>query len=220
MSKVYVSARERLESLPEVFTGGELALISGWSSGIASSYLANWRRAGLIRSVSSRSDVHMNLVRNRDVNPETAVSRAFPLAVKVGVDVLRAAGLTTQIQSFSEIAVPAGINLVAIAGFEMSSRSAHWFNQVETEEAADGLPRLLPEWAFVDMLHRSLDKRVKGAFLLAPDDIDLDAIATLPRIDAAMTAMGLPIDCLEYSVYEGAYEDFSGRGQSRVLRER
>jgi hypothetical protein len=78
--RIYTSAISRLGTLPEVFTGSNVTVLMGWKSGICSSYLAQWRKAGLIKSLGGRSDVHMNLVRNRQVpraGPAPRVSSGF-----------------------------------------------------------------------------------------------------------------------------------------------
>lgn len=103
-------------------------MLFGWSSRTASTYLANWRRAGLVPSLGGRSDVHMNLVRNPIANPEGAL------------------------------------------------RSAK-------------RPPLLGD-----------------AWLLAPDDIDLQAAVNDPQMAIALSAFNLSPDDLTPEGYESVYE--------------
>lgn len=212
-------ARERLQRLPEVFTGPELAACFGWKSGIASTYLANWRAAGLIKSLGGRSDVHMNLVVNPQVNPEAALRRAFPLSCRLGVDVLREAGWTTQIPSVPEVAVPSDGPLYAVQDFELVSRSPGWFRKVlpGVEFVSGAVDRLRPAWALADMIARASDRRVQGAWLLDPEDIDLDAAAADKHMAAALAAFGLDPECITLDGYGAIYD---GLQSGASLRER
>lgn len=192
-STTYTSAIRRLQALPEIFTGSDLTMLCGWSSPIASTYLANWRRVGLVKSLGGRADVHMNLVRNPHVNPEVALRRVFPLAVRVGVDLLREAGWTTQIPNLPEVAVPQPGPIYAVEGFALTGRSGKWFTRVapSVTPVDVGLRRLTPAWALADMVARALDGRVRQAWLLAPDDLDLSAARQDPALPTALAAFGV-----------------------------
>ncbi len=171
--KRYQSASQRLLALPEVFTGSEAALTFGWTSGVTSTYLANWRKAGFVRSLGGRSDVHMNLLVNRQVNPLRALKRAYPRCIRIGVDVLREAAWTTQIPQRIEVAIPKGCTPYAIEWVDLTARTESWFKAVEPgiEEGDDGPDSLSPIWALGDMIARALDDRVRGAWLLDPEDL-------------------------------------------------
>ncbi len=204
----YASAVDRLASLPEVFTGGDLTVLFGWKSGIASTYLANWRRAGLIKSLGARSDVHMNLLRNREPNLEVALRRVFPQAVKVGVDTLREAGWTTQIPTVVELAVPHANTAREFEGFQITPRTSRWFARVAPgiERVARGLDRLQPAWALVDMIARARDTRVRGAWLLDPQDIELAGVREDAGILQALAAFGLESSCVSDDGYSTLYD--------------
>jgi hypothetical protein len=199
----YLSAINRLNALPEVFTGGELAVLFGWKSGICSTYLASWRKAGLVKSLGGKSDVHMNLLRNPKGDPERALRRAYPQAVKVGMDVLREAGWTTQIPSVIDVAVPSGSTLHKLPGFALSTRTAKWFKSVApgTERAAQSIDRLQPAWALADMLARARDARVHDALLPDPDDLDLAAINESKQLLPALQALGLSPESIKEAGY-------------------
>ncbi len=201
----YMSATQRLSTLPEVFTGSDLTIVFGWKSAVASTYLALWRKAGLVKSLGGRSDVHMNLVQNRRVNPELALRRAYPRAIKVGVDVLRQAGWTTQIPSVVDVAIPKASGLHVIEGFRLRHRSDKWFEAVSNgvQKVTLGIDQLQPAWALADMLARAQDRRVQEAWLLDPDDLDLDAVFTDKNLPQAMAAMGVVMQAPED--YEGLY---------------
>lgn len=209
----YTSATERLAAMPEVFTGGDLTTLFGWKSAIASSYLANWRRSGLVRSLGGRSDVHMNLVRNRQINPEAALRRAFPNAVKVGVDVLREAGWTTQIPTAPEVAVPTSSSLYTLQDFDLTTRTNKWFLLVAPgmQAVEQGINQLKPAWALADMLARALDSRIKKAWLLDPEDIDLESARADQETIRAMQAFKHDQDDLSDSGYEKIYQTWQSR---------
>ena len=213
IEKTYTSASKRLETLPEIFTGSDLTMLCGWRSQIASTYLANWRRAGLVKSLGGRSDVHMNLVRNRHINPEAALRRVFPQATKVGADALREAGWTTQIPSLPEVAVPQPGPLYAVEGFLLTGRPAGWFAKVAPSrvQVPDGLVRLQPAWALTDMVARALDKRVRHAWLLAPDDLELSEARQDPALPAALAAFAVDEHHLTDTGYAQLYDQLISR---------
>jgi hypothetical protein len=207
----YTSASKRLEALPEIFTGSDLTMCFGWTSQIASTYLANWRKAGSVKSLGGRSDVHINLVRNRQPNFDAALRRVFPLATKTGADILREAGWTTQIPAEPEVAVPARGPLFAVTAFALTTRPDNWFKKVAPGALRiDGsLTRLKPAWALADMVARALDRRVRNAWLLAPDDIDLDAARNDPALPGALAAFALDRQYLTDSGYTQLYDQLA-----------
>jgi hypothetical protein len=207
----YTSAIERLRVLPEVFTGSDLTVLFGWKSGIASSYLAHWRRAGLVKSLGGRSDVHMNLVRNPQVNPELALRRAFPAAIKVGLDRLRVAGWTTQIPARPEVAIAPTSSRYSIEGFDLVTRPEKWFQTVKpgTDRASDGIDSLRPAWALADMISRAQDKRVLQAWLPDPEDMELPGLtiaAAQKDLQAAQSAFALAPESLTAEGYAAIYD--------------
>lgn len=208
----YTSAIERLRAVSEVFTGSELTVRFSWKSAIASSYLAHWRKAGLVKSLGGRSDVHMNLVRNPHVSPELTVRRAFAQAILVGVDRLRAAGWTTQIPTLPEVAIALASTRYSIEGFALTARPDHWFQTVKPgiDKVALGLDRLRPAWALADMISRAQDKRVRHAWLPDPDDLELpSALTGAVRSDmaAALGAFQLAPDSLQGAGYARIYDE-------------
>lgn len=219
---VYVSAVDRLSRLPEVFTGSELTIFYSWKSSIASTYLAAWRAAGLVKSLGGRSDVHMNLLKNRNINPEKALCKIYPAVVKVGVDILREAGWTTQIPSVIEMAIAPLSSIYDVDGFDVQHRSEKWFSLVRPgiDRGGDGADRLKPAWALADMVARAKDKRVKNAWLLDPEDIDLESARSDKGIGKAFQAFGLDPDDLDDDGYERVYSEFTGQQRRRHERER
>jgi hypothetical protein len=198
----YTSAIQRLSALPEVFTGGDLAVLFGWKSGICSSYLAQWRKAGLVQSLGGKSDVHMNLLRH-PANPENALRRAYPQAIKIGMDILREAGWTTQIPSSIDIVIPSGSTLHQIPGFTLTTRTAAWYEKMRPgiERTTQGADRLHPAWALADMLARVQDSRVRNAWLPDADDLDLAEIKRSKQLTPALQAFELGAQCWRKAGY-------------------
>lgn len=212
--RIYTSSVERLATLPEIFTGGDLTVLFGWKSAVCSSYLAVWRKAKLIKSLGGRSDVHMNLLRNRQINPEAALRRAFPRAIKVGVDLLREAGWTTQIPSQIDVAIPRTSSLYKLIDFAITMRTEKWFQCTApgTERVSQGIDRLHPAWALADMIARAEDRRVRHAWLLDPEDIDLQAVRSDKSITPALRAFGLNADSVDDNGYQRLYGTFKKLG--------
>ncbi len=196
MTTTYKSSFQRLRTLPATFSGRDLTVKFQWSAATASQYLANWRRGQLVRALGGHSDVYMNLVVAPHADLEQALLRALPEAVKIGVDILREAGWTTQIQRLADIAVLSTSPRYQLIDFQLQARSPKWFERVRPGlvESAQGVRRLMPAWALADMLDRHRDQRVKDAWLLAPDDLELDEAAATQGAAAALAAFGLPAD--------------------------
>lgn len=204
----YTSAIQRLAALPEVFRGSDLTVLFSWKSAIASTYLAQWRKAGLVRSLGGRSDIHLNLIRNPQVPTEVALRMAYPRAVKLGVDVLRQAGWTTQIPSTVDVAIPRTSQIHAVAGFRLSPRPERWYAQVApgVVPVSQGLNQLTPAWSLADLLARARDARVADAWLPDPEDLDWPAILADKALPKALTAFKL--GAAESLDYERLYNEW------------
>ena len=213
MPATYVSSVQRLRDLPAVFSGRDLTVRFQWPSATASQYLANWRKAGLIRALGGHSDAFMNLIVAPQPDVEQALLRALPEAVRIGADVLREAGWTTQIHRMPDIVVPLSSPRYKLADFTVQTRAARWFARVKPglADAGQGVARLSPAWALADMMDRYLDRRVKGAWLLAPDDLELDEAAQAEGAQAALNAFGLDPASLTAAGYARVYDSRGGR---------
>ena len=155
----------------------------------------------------------MNLVRNRHVNPEAALRRVFPQATKVWADVLRKAGWTTQIPSSPEVAVPQPGPLYAVEGFLLTGRPAKWFAKVAPGilQVHDSVVRLQPARALADMVTSAVDKRVRHACLLAPDDLESSAARQDLTLPAALAASAVDEHHLTDKGYAQLYDQLIGR---------
>jgi hypothetical protein len=218
----YTSAFARLRELPAVFTGRDLTLKFGWSTHMASSYLLQWKKAGMVRSLGGHSDVHMNLVRQPEQDIERALRLAYPRAVFIGADVLRQVGWTTQILTAPEVAVPAGSPLFGLEDFTLTTRPEGWFTRAAPaiQREGAGVGRLAPAWCLADMIQRAVDRRVKSAWLLAPDDIELDLARADPQMRTALHAFELDESCIEEDGYGAIFDELQARTFERPARER
>lgn len=202
-------------SLPPVFTGSDLTIRFGWTSAYASQYLRQWRRRELVQSLGGNSDVHFNLLQCRQPNLEVALRRAIPKAVKGGVDVLREAGWTTQVLRHLEAIVPSNGPFYTLVGVKLQTRRPNWFDLTAqgtiAVPAEEGLLRLHPAWALADMIHRARDGRVADAWLLDPEDLDLDAARADKKMEKALDRFKLSPDLIGDVGYAALYDDWRGR---------
>jgi hypothetical protein len=208
MSEIYTSAIKRLSGLPDVFCGSDLTIKFQWTSAIASSYIAQWKKAGLVQALGGRSDVFMNLVTNKEPNTDLALRNCYPKALKIGIDILRQAGWMTQIPARVDVAIPKACNVYDIDGYNLSPRTEKWFNLMAPgiEKVDIGINQLRPAWAFADLIARSMDKRVHDAWLPDPEDIDELAVSEDPEMSVALKAFGLS----KLGTYEDIYQNWSG----------
>ena len=171
------SARELLRCLPSIFLGVNVTIGFRWTSKKASNYLYRWQLMGLVQAFGGRSDVFAKLVPNPQcagtvIRPNwlQALQMAMPGSVVIGVEALREAGWTTQIQQRPSVAVnPAAHKVFSTEHFEVETRSAAWFKKVAAGIRRKGFGVLAPAWALADMLHSQGWEHCG----LSPDDLDL-----------------------------------------------
>lgn len=216
----YVSAIQRLRELPVVFSGRELSVRWGWSSSQTSNYLVAWQRAQHVRALGGHSDVYMNLVVQPLANTEQALRFALPQAVFVGAHVLREAGWTTQIVQRPQVAVPAAGPRWTLRDYELSPRSGNWFSRCHAaiDRHPQAVSRLDAGWALVDMIDRAVSAcgrrgaaRVADAWLLAPDDLDLEQARSHGATEIALQAFGLAAGLLSESGYGELFDELQAR---------
>lgn len=190
--KQYVSAIERLRSLPALFRGADLTNQFGMTAKAASQYLYLWKKQGHVVALGGHSDVWANLVVDLAPDWEAAVLMAMPSAVVVGIEPLRRAGWTTQIPARPQVAVNARQRRTQTDHFEIDFRGARWFTAseagiVRTQHGT--LRALTPAWALADMLRQE----DWGDFGLQPDDIEWHEVTPDDEVQwaAACKAYGL-----------------------------
>lgn len=209
MTAPYVSAFERLSQLPAIFKGSDVTMLFGWSGPTAATYIAQWSRKGMIKPLGGRAGIYFNLVVQRDFDLEAGLRRAIPMATKMGVDALREAGWTTQVISRAEVAVPDDGPAYSVDGFDLQPRSNRWYEMTSDGVVDDrlGLRRLKPEWALADMIYRGKDHRFTTAWMIAPDDVDLDAAQDSPEMALALEAFCLDWSAIEYEGYGRIFDE-------------
>ena len=199
----YISAHERLRTLPELFRGCDLTVRHGFDSKTASQYLYLWKGRELVVPLGGHSDVYANLVLNRHPQWERAVLMAMPSAVLVGIEVLRRAGWTTQIPARPQVAVNARQRHYRVNPYEIDFRGARWFKQTAQGIVHHGhgvLPSLHPAWALADLLRG----QEWGGMGLHPDDIEWDEVdeAAEKQWGMACKAYGMDAEPIsEFIVY-------------------
>lgn len=186
--KAYLSARERLLSMPDVFSLPSLAAHQGWSRQQASVYVAGWAEKGLVDMAGPSSGCYFNRVRNPEGVEHlrsALLELLYPSAVLTGESVLHAAGWTTQIPQRMAVCVLSRQSLKQIDGFDLRTRPRRWFEAVHdavaSEERVYGLRALPPALALWD-LHADRSGKVwqpdADDLDLAPDE--LRQVAALP----------------------------------------
>lgn len=211
-SRAQVSAIERLLSLPPLFRGSDLTVRFQWTSKTASQYIYLWKKRNLVQGLGGHSDVFANLLREPAPNWEQALVMSMPSAIITGVEALRRAGWTTQIQRSPDVAVRADQSVFNLGsstskklhtdgfdGFTVKAHSAAWFDKVlpdgVTRSESGRAPVLKPAWALADMLATE----GWGKCGLWPDDIYLDDATSEDTAEwvAACAAFGLEVGTLE-----------------------
>lgn len=196
-----ISSIDRLRSLPALFRGADLTIRFGWTSQTASHYLYLWKARNFVQGLGGKSDVFANLIVGPNPEWDQAVQMAMPSAVYVGVEALRRAGWTTQIQVCPTIAVNADHGMYKLTEFRVVKRRDQWFESVETGALSEGMPVLRPAWALADMIHKDGWERCG----LWKDDIDLDAATEQDELDwaAAVQFFGMPDESLHDQAMDG-----------------
>jgi hypothetical protein len=169
-AKKYMAAISRIRELPALFFGSAAIARFGWSSKTGSHYLWLWQKKGLVLPLGGHSDVFANLLVDPKPNTGVMCRMAMPQAVIIGVDALRRAGWTTQVQGMPTIAVPDWQPSYKTNFYKNSPRDKAWFAQAQKSIQAStehGLPVLTPEFALADLIRLGWDKCP-----LDPDDID------------------------------------------------
>lgn len=220
---VYTSAIGRLQAMPAVFKGSDLARAFGWNTNMTSVYLAQWKSRQLVAALGGRSDVYFNLIVERVPHLERGLFQVYPQAVRVGLQMLTAAGWSTQIQHGFDLAITDDTKVFSVEGVVTGVRTNEWFSRAGIEDRTAGvLMRLRPAWALADMWARSQDRRAK-AWLPDPDDLDWDAIAGAgKKIErdwaAASEAFGLRHAELNVDSYGAAFAVWDQRRRALQAR--
>lgn len=201
-----INSFDRLSTLPAIFTGRDLTVRFGWSNKTASHYIWLWSKQGRIDKLGGHSDTFANLVVEKTPNWEAALLRALPSATKIGVECLRIHGWTTQIQTIPDAAIDASGSEFSIDKFIIHKRPVDWFDTVSKgidRPHAQVLPLLRPAWALADLV--SQKQKDAHSWLIAPDDIEFDAITTRDQKDWLLASKSLNIG--QHALTEEGYSE-------------
>lgn len=187
-----VSVDEGLYCLPSVFHLADLTIRLGWNPGFAMRNLHVWRARGQVAALGGRSGAYANLIAARHPNWELALQMVMPTAVVIGVEILRRAGWTTQIQSAPTVAVSSAQQAYTVKNFTVELLPPEWFEQIKPGVLSGegvALSHLAPAWALADMIKREGWCNCG----LGPDDIYWELVTEQDLIAwrAACRALGL-----------------------------
>jgi len=168
-----VSAHERLESLPEVFTFSTLTRVIGGDKKKSTVYVNRWKKSGLIKPLGPRVGIYYNLVKNPRADKDKslyAIKLLFPEAVLSGVTVLHNDAVTTQVPYNIDINILTRRSVPKVEGFLIHCRPKTWFHQFrDLLEPFVPLMKMKPEFALADAWKY-------GIWRPDPDDIDFDEL--------------------------------------------
>lgn len=169
----YVSTRERLKDLPEVFTLNTAAAMIGVDTVVASTYIARWKKQGLVSSLGQRTGVHFNLGRNpeaAELMRLDAIAYVYPGSMIGGVSALHRAGWTTQIPREMDLMVPFRRSYPAIEDVQIHGRPLSWVKAARAwRDSTTPLPLLAPAFALADCVGNSI-------WCPDPDDLEWDQL--------------------------------------------
>lgn len=188
----YTSSRDRLQSLPDVFSMALLEQTQGLSSAQAKVYVGRWMKAGLVQGVGPRAGMYYNLSQTSVITDQMktkALLSLYPSAVLMGESVLHAWGWITQIPQHLSVAVLSQPTLKTIDGVVLHPRPRSWFKKHfeamksggKEEATAFGLKSIPPAWALVDLYQHEHTWKPDADDLELDDDDVLEALKNLPK---------------------------------------
>jgi hypothetical protein len=186
-----VARHERPNSLPCVFHVADLTIRLGWAPQAALRQLFFWKKQGQVKGLGGQSWIFANLFADQYPDWELGLRMIMPTAVVVGIEVLRRAGLTTQIPYVATVAVSSAQPIHQVERFEVAAQSPQWFELmspgIRREEVA--LAHLAPAWALADLISREGWCHCG----LGPDDICWDYVSELDRADWNVACLALSL---------------------------
>jgi hypothetical protein len=167
----YRSAKEMLDSLPQMFSNNDVLMITGIDASQIRVYLNRWAKNDLIIPLGGKSGIYFKDQEAKDRYFHVALQRLYPGLVVIGANVLHDNGLTTQIPHILHIAIPTRRKYTKIDGVDVHMRGKRWYQLIVAEhyisQEAD-LPALIPEFALADML------TYRDGWVPDPDDIEFE----------------------------------------------
>lgn len=172
----YRSAKEVLDSLPQMFSNNDAMMITGIDASQIRVYLNRWVNNDLIVPLGGKSGIYFKDQGAKDRYLHVALQRTYPGLVVIGANVLHDNGLTTQIPHILHIAIPTRRKYTKIDGVDVYMRGKKWYQLIATEHYIThetDLPALIPEFALADML------AFRDGWVPDPDDIEFEDMKNL-----------------------------------------
>jgi hypothetical protein len=167
----YRSAKEVLDSLPQMFSNNDAMMITGIDASQIRVYLNRWANNNLIVPLGGKSGIYFKGQEAKDRYFHVALQRLYLGLVVIGANVLHDNGLTTQIPHILDIAILTRRKYTKIDGVDVHMRGKKWFHLVAAEHYImheTDLPALIPEFALADML------TYRDGWVPDPDDIEFE----------------------------------------------
>lgn len=168
-----ISAIDRLNSLPDVFTGTDVMRACSWDSKRTNEMLARWKKRGWVGTLGKRLDVYSNNIKlTEDVRLACMLNKWDANALDLSHSVWSAAGWTTQFSLRSIVASTRIVRDVETDDVYLKYRPLRWWKTVypgivHKTEPLD-LHKLKPEWLLAEALYSG----DKDLWLPDPDDLD------------------------------------------------
>lgn len=191
-NKMVIPTFDGLDVLPPVFHIADLTIRFGWKPRECLQQLFRWKSHGKVKEMAGLCGIYANIATHQYPNWELGFRMVAPMALVIGIEILRRAGWTTQIPYVPTVAVSETQRIKLAEHFEILVQPQEWYSEiVDGVQSGEGiaLPHLAPAWALADLIKREgwCDCG------LGPDDIYWGMVTEKDQIDwaNACTALGL-----------------------------
>lgn len=167
----YRSAKEVLDSLPQMFSNNDAMMLTGIEASQIRVYLNRWTNNDLIVPLGGKTGIYFKDQEAKSKYFHVALQRLYPGLVVIGANVLHDNGLTTQIPHILNIAIPTRRKYTKIDAVDVHMRGKKWYRLIAAEHYItheNDLPALIPEFALADML------KSRDGWVPDPDDIEFE----------------------------------------------
>jgi hypothetical protein len=167
----YRSAKEILDSLPQMFSNKDAMMITGIDANQIRVYLSRWANNDLIIPLGGKTGIYFKDPEAKSNYFHVALQKIYPGLVVIGANVLHDTGLTTQIPHILNIAIPTRRKHTKIDAVAVYMRGKKWYRLIAAEhyiKHENDLPALTPEFALADML------KFRDGWVPDPDDIEFE----------------------------------------------
>jgi len=195
-----------LRQMSPVFTQARAIQKFDWSLTTGQQLLSRWSRQGWITALGPRAGVYANKPADQVTREDRllALSAVTPSALLIGATAYSFAGATTQLPRVFEVAVMRGSASPKLEGVRYFPRPISWYRRVAPGIVQGLVPRLRPEWAWIDA------HAYAGPWKADADDLDFSAAPdALQQLQLAAQALriGLPKDLPHVADYQHGRQD-------------